>query len=390
VKGWSGASTITGTISSTIYLDVTDQSVPFADFSPREDTLTSEIREAVSRVIDRGWFILGPEVKAFEREFASAVGSAHAVGVACGTEAISLALMGLGIGAGDEVITSPLTATFTALAISRTGARPVFADVDPETLNLSAQSASKRVTSRTKAIVPVHLYGNPCDLPAHEELARKKNLHLVEDACQAHGATLGGKPVGSWGEAGCFSFYPTKNLGALGDGGMIATDDPQLAEGLRRLRNGGQVNRYVHEEVGVNARLDEIQAAVLRAKLPRLAGWNERRRELADIYRRRLKGTPVRMVRVLPESESAVHLFVVRAPDRDLLSEALTASGIQTLIHYPVPAHLQPAYRSLGQGEGSCPVAEQAAGEILSLPLYPDLSDRDVERVAEAVLSFYR
>ncbi len=369
---------------------MTDQKVPFVDFSPGEGTLASEIKNAVARVIERGWFILGPEGEAFEREFASFIGTTHAVGVACGTEALSLALTAVGIGPGDEVITSPLTATFTALAISRTGARPVFADVDGETLNLSEKSVTDRLSSRTKALVPVHLYGNPCDLPALQNLARKESLFLVEDACQAHGAKLDGRPLGSWGVAGCFSFYPTKNLGAIGDGGMIVTDDPQIAERLRRLRNGGQVTRYVHEEIGFNSRLDEIQAAVLRAKLPRLAGWNRRRRELAEIYRRRLEETPVRMVGMLPGSESSVHLFVVRVVDRDHLREALTASGIQTLIHYPIPAHLQPAYQSLGQGEGTCPTAEQAAREILSLPCYPDLGESDVERVTEAICSFYR
>jgi dTDP-4-amino-4,6-dideoxygalactose transaminase len=227
-------------------------------------------------------------------------------------------------------------------------------------------------------------------LPALRDLARAKGLSLVEDACQAHGAKFDGRPVGSWGDTGCFSFYPTKNLGALGDGGMVVTSDEKLADRVRRLRNGGQVSRYVHEEVGVNSRLDELQAAVLRAKLPRLPAWNHRRRELAKIYTQLLEQTPLRTIRVLEGAEPVVHLFVVRVLDREELQESLIAEGIQTLIHYPIPAHLQPAYSDLGQGEGSCPVAEQAAKEILSLPLYPELSESEVERVAEAICGYYR
>jgi dTDP-4-amino-4,6-dideoxygalactose transaminase len=239
-------------------------------------------------------------------------------------------------------------------------------------------------------IIPVHLYGNPCDLPALKDLARVKGLYLVEDACQAHGAKLAGRPVGSWGVTGCFSFYPTKNLGALGDGGMIVTQHDGLADRLRCLRNGGQVSRYVHQEVGINSRLDELQAAVLRAKLRRLPAWTRRRRALAELYRQSLEGTPLKMIRVLESAEAVFHLFVVRVPDREQLQESLIAEGIQTLIHYPIPAHLQPAYSHLGQGEGSCPVAEKAAKEVLSLPLYPELAESDVERVAEAIRGYYR
>jgi dTDP-4-amino-4,6-dideoxygalactose transaminase len=367
-----------------------DRDVPFADLNLQRDALSEEIHEALARVINSGWFILGPEVEAFEQEFAAFVETQQAVGVASGTDSLRLSLLALGIEAGDEVITSPLTATFTALAISQVGARPVFADVDPETLNLSASSVEQRLSDRTKAIIPVHLYGNPCELLALKDLARGKGLHLVEDACQAHGAKLEGRPVGSWGVTGCFSFYPTKNLGALGDGGMIVTQQDDIADRLRCLRNGGQVSRYVHEEVGINSRLDEIQAAVLRAKLRRLPEWNRRRRTLAELYRKSLEGSPVRMIRVLESAEPVFHLFVVRVPDREQLQESLIAEGIQTLIHYPIPAHLQPAYAHLGQGEGSCPVAEQAAKEIVSLPLYPELGVSDVERVAEAIRGYYR
>jgi dTDP-4-amino-4,6-dideoxygalactose transaminase len=369
---------------------MTDRQVPFADLNVRESALGSEILGAMTRVLGRGWFILGPEVEAFEREFASFVGTARAVGVACGTDALSLSLVALGVGPGDEVITSPLTATFTALAISRIGAKPVFADVDPDTLNLSPESVRKQLGPRSKAILPVHLYGNPCDLPAFQKLADSEGLRLVEDACQAHGAKLDGRSMGSWGDAGCFSFYPTKNLGALGDGGMIVTNDESLAEHLQRLRNGGQVSRYLHDEVGFNSRLDELQAAVLRVKLPKLSAWNRRRRELVAHYIQLLEKTPVKTIRLLPGSESAAHLFVVRVSDRAGLGEALVSQGIQTLIHYPIPAHLQPAYRALGQEEGSCPVAEQASREILSLPLFPGLAESQVERVAQVIRSYYR
>ncbi len=367
-----------------------NQPVTFADFHSRDPSLDSDIQAAFQRVIDRGWYILGPELQAFEQEFAAFVGSAHAVGVGCGTDAIALALFASGVGPGDEVISSPLTATFTALAVSRIGARPVFADVDPETLNLSPDSVCGRLTKRTKAILPVHLYGNPCELPDLQEVAKEKGLRLIEDACQAHGAKLNGRSVGSWGDAGCFSFYPTKNLGALGDGGMVTTDDRKVADRLRRLRNGGQSSRYVHEEVGFNSRLDEIQAAILRAKLPRLAEWNLRRTRLAEHYRNVLKDTPITIVETQAGSEPVHHLFVLRSSHRDELQESLAAEGIQTLIHYPVPAHLQPAYRGSGPGEGHCPVAEKAAREILSLPLYPELNESQVERVAEAVRAFFR
>ena len=364
--------------------------IPFVNLIAQHAAPAAEFRDALTRVIESCWFVLGPEVEAFEQEFASMVGTAHAVGVASGTDAITLALLSLGVGAGDDVITSPMTATFTALAISRTGARPVFADVDPVTLNLSPRSVSERMSPSTKALLPVHLYGNPSEMPALVELADKEGIPVVEDACQAHGATLGGRPVGSWGRAGCFSFYPTKNLGALGDGGLVTTSDQELAKRIRRLRNGGQSSRYVHEEVGFNSRLDELQAAVLRAKLPHLFTWNERRRTLAALYREALAETPLEWVDPLPDAAPAAHLLVARAPERDRLQEALSEAGVQTLIHYPVPAHLQPAYRGLGQGEGACPEAERAAREIVSLPLYPELSDVQVERVARAVVSFYR
>ena len=364
--------------------------VRFNDLSPGSSAPAAEIEAAIARVLASAWFILGPEVEAFERETVAAFDCGNAIGVANGTDAITLALMALGVGPGDEVITTPLTAAFTALAVSRLGAKPVFADVEPETLTLSAESASRRITSKTRALMPVHLYGNSADLGGMLALAKAHGLAVVEDACQSHGARQEGKSLGTLGRVGTFSFYPTKNLGALGDGGMVLTADDELAAKLRRLRNGGQSSRYRHEEIGVNSRLDEIQAAVLRVKLKYLESKNERRRELSRLYLEALEGTGVGPVAVRDGCTSARHLFVVRTPDRDALAAHLKERGIETLIHYPIPTHLQRAYDSLGQGPGSCPNAEKACGEILSLPLYPTLSNGSVGRVANAIRGFYR
>jgi dTDP-4-amino-4,6-dideoxygalactose transaminase len=363
--------------------------VPFNDLTTEGAPWEKDVRDAWERVLRSGWFVLGPEVEAFEREFAEAFGARHAVSVGNGTDAITLALVALGLGPDDEVITSPLSAAFTSLAISRLGARPVHADVEPDTLTLSAEAIARCLTKKTRAIVPVHLYGNACDLDGILELAERHDLEVIEDACQAHGARLSGRALGTFGRAGAFSFYPTKNLGALGDGGMIVTDDKELAERLRRLRNGGQSTRYVHADVGFNSRLDEVQAAILRAKLPYLAAANERRRELAFLYHAGLREAPVEFVAVRDGCDSARHLFVVRTNEREGLAEHLKALGIQTLVHYPIPTHLQPAYARLGQSEGSCPVAEVAAKEVLSLPLYPGLATTVVDRVTAAVREFF-
>jgi dTDP-4-amino-4,6-dideoxygalactose transaminase len=363
--------------------------VRFNDLSIGTSAPAAEIEAAIARVLASAWFILGPELEAFEREIVSSFDCGNAIGVANGTDSIALALKALGVGPGDEVVTTPLTAAFTALAVSQVGAKPVFADVEPETLTLSVESAARRITSRTRVIMPVHLYGNSADMEGMLELAEAHRLDVVEDACQAHGGRHGGKSLGSLGRVGTFSFYPTKNLGALGDGGMVVTRNDELAAKLRRLRNGGQSSRYRHEEIGVNSRLDEIQAAVLRVKLKYLEEKNERRRELSRLYERALEGSGVKPVAVRQGCTSARHLFVIRAPDRDALAAHLKPQGIETLIHFPVPVHLQKAYASLGQGEGSCPDAERACGEILSLPLYPTLAADAVERVADAIRGFY-
>ena len=358
--------------------------VPFLSLVPDDDR--HDVRAAIERVVASGWYVLGPEVEAFESEFARAMGAAHAVGVGTGTDAIALILRALGIGPGDEVITTPLSAAYTALAIMMAGARPVFADVDPVRLTIDPDQVTRAIGPRTRAILPVHLYGQPADMTALGRIAALHSLAIVEDCCQAHLATAEGRPVGTIGVAGAFSFYPTKNLGALGDGGAVVTNDAALAARIKRLRNGGQSDRYHHEDAGVNSRLDEIQAAVLRARLPRLGAWTGQRRGLATRYRRLLKDTPGIDVPVERDPGHVYHLFVVRVERaREALQTSLASHGIETLIHYPVPIPRQPAFA--GVEPADCPVATRACDEVLSLPLYPGLSDLDVDRVAAAVLS---
>ncbi len=357
--------------------------VPFLTLQPGEDA--ADIQAAIGRVLERGWFVLGPEVEAFEREFAAAAGARFAVGVGSGTDALALTLRALGVGPGDEVITTPLTAAYTALAVLMAGARPVFADIDPVRLTLDPAAAAAAVTPRTAAIVPVHLYGQAADLPALEAVAARHHLALVEDCCQAHLATCQGRPVGTWGAAGAFSFYPTKNLGALGDGGAVVTNDAGLAERLRRLRNGGQTDRYHHAEPGVNSRLDELQAAVLRARLARLPGWTARRRQLAAAYADALAGTAVAPVPAVDPGH-VFHLFVVRSARRDALRAHLAAQGVETLVHYPIPLPRQPAFAHVTPAP--CPRADAACAEVLSLPFSPSLAPSAIERVAEAIRLF--
>jgi dTDP-4-amino-4,6-dideoxygalactose transaminase len=357
--------------------------VPFLSLALGEDE--ADVRTAIDRVVARGWYVLGPELEAFEAEFAAASGASFAVGVGTGTDAIALALRALGIGPGDEVITTPLSAAFTALAVMMTGARPVFADVDPDRLTLDPGRVAALVGPRTRALLPVHLYGQAADMDGLERVAARHALAIVEDCCQAHLSTAHGRPVGTIGAAGAFSFYPTKNLGALGDAGAVVTSDRALAERIRRLRNGGQVDRYRHEEPGVNSRLDELQAAVLRAKLPRLGRATARRRALAARYRDRLAGTSVVPV---PEVDHGhvYHLFVVRSPARDALQAHCAGRGIDTLIHYPIAIPRQPAFASIDPAP--CPLADRAAAEVLSLPLWPALGEDVLDHVADAVGSF--
>lgn len=356
--------------------------VPFMSLTPGPDTAAA--RAAIDRVIERGWFILGPELEAFEAEFAAAAGTRHAVGVGNGTDALALALRALGIGAGDEVITSPLSAAFSALAIQMAGATPVFADLDPDRMTMAPAAVEAVVTPRTRALMPVHIYGQPADMPALQALATRHGLAMIEDACQAHGATSAGRPVGTFGECGAFSFYPTKNLGALGDGGAIVTDDAALAARLRRLRNGGQSDRYHHPEFGVNSRLDEIQAAVLRSRLPQLPASTAARRALAARYRDALAGTAVR---VPPECDPGhvYHLFVVLTRARDRFVEHLAARGVGALVHYPIPVPRQGAFA--GQ-RADCPVADRVCAEVCSLPLHTRLDDASLALVVSAVAAW--
>jgi dTDP-4-amino-4,6-dideoxygalactose transaminase len=357
-----------------------DGRLSFIDLSPGEDAAV--VRAAIDRVIERGWFVLGPELEAFEAEFAAASGARFAIGVANGTDAISLLLRAHDIGAGDEVLVPAMTAGYTALAVIACGAAPVFVDVEPDTLTIDPGKCGAAITPRTRAIVPVHLYGQPADMDALRTIASAHALVVIEDCCQAHLATERGTPVGTTTGGGAFSFYPTKNLGALGDAGAITTSDAAIAERLRRLRNGGQIDRYHHREPGVNSRLDEMQAAVLRAKLPFLASWTARRRSLAAVYRGRLPAA----VPVVRERDPGhvYHLFPIRAADRDGLRVHLQRAGIESLIHYPVALPEQDAFASYRRG-GSWPEAIRAAGELLSLPLNARLSEADVTRVAGAV-----
>jgi len=363
--------------------------VPFLSLRPGDDR--PALDAAIARVLDRGWFILGPELQAFEQELAAASGTADAVGVGTGTDALSLILRGLGIGPGDEVITTPLSAAYSALAIMAAEARPVFADIDPARLTLDPRAIEAAITPRTAAIMPVHLYGQPADMSAILAIAKRHGLAVVEDACQAHLATCDGRPVGSMGAAGALSFYPTKNLGALGDAGAVLTNDRALADRIRRLRNGGQSSRYHHDEFGVNSRLDEMQAAILRARLTRLPSWTTRRRALAARYRAGLTAVVAaataagRTLGVPAEHDAGhvYHLFPVLSGNRDALKTRLDAEGIETLIHYPVPIPRQPAVAT--EEPADCPVANRICNELLSLPLYPDMADAAVDEVLAAL-----
>ncbi len=352
-----------------------------------------DINAAIARVLDGGWYILGMETAAFEAEFAAFVGGRHAIGVGSGTDAIVVALRALGIGAGKTVATVSHTAVATVAAIEMTGARALLIDIDPATYTMDAAALERtlarppRGIERIDAILPVHLYGQPADLAAIATLARRHAIPLIEDCAQCHGARFEGRPAGSVGDIACFSFYPTKNLGALGDGGMVTTGDDALAAELRAVREyGWRERRYVSERIGINSRLDELQAAILRVKLTSLAADNARRRAIAARYDARLAGLNLTLPSRAPRTEHVFHQYVVRCNRRDELRATLQKAGIGTNIHYPVPIHLQPAYRDrIAIGAAGMAETERAAGEILSLPMYPQLSDSDVDRVADAV-----
>jgi dTDP-4-amino-4,6-dideoxygalactose transaminase len=364
--------------------------IPFGDLKRQTESLRGELAAAIARVLDSGWYILGREVAAFEQEFAAFCGARHAVGVANGTEAIQLAALALGIGPGDEVITVPNAGVPGVAAIVLTGARPVFVDVDEHSYNLDPARLEAAITSRTRAVMPVHLYGRTAALEPILEAARRHGLYVVEDCAQSHGARYQSNVSGTWGHVGCFSFYPTKNLGALGDGGLVITDDDGIAQRLRQLRVYGWTRKYYSEVPGgTNSRLDELQAATLRVKLAHLARWNRARQERAVWYGELLAGSAVvAPAGPAPDEDHVYHLYVVRSARRDALQAHLRQQGIGTDVHYPLPTHLQPVYRSLGYAKGDFPVSERLAREVLSLPMYPELEHGEMEAVATAVRAF--
>ena len=358
--------------------------------NPRAQYLAhkSEIDAAIQRVLEGGRYVLGPEVTTFEAEFAGYIGVAHGIGVANGTDAIAIALKALGIGPGDEVITTAHTAVATVAAIELAGATPVFADIDPTFYTLDPGLVERAISPRTKAIIPVHLYGQPADIPSFVSLAKQYGLRLIEDCAQCHGARYAGKRLGSFGDVACFSSYPTKNLGALGDAGAIVTNDAELANRCRLIREYGWAERYVSHLAGQNSRLDELQAAVLRVKLTALDSDNARRGDIADQYDRALAGTGLVLPARRENSSHVFHLYVLRSQRRDALIEQLRGQGVGALIHYPVPVHRQKAYAGRVRGGESLPETERAATEVLSLPMYPELSKAEVEQVVASVQRF--
>jgi dTDP-4-amino-4,6-dideoxygalactose transaminase len=369
--------------------EIMDQ-VPFVDLKAQYASIKAEIDEAVLRVLGNCNFILGREVEEFEENFAKYLAVEHAIGLSSGLDALRLALEALEIGAGDEVIIPANTFIATALAVSAVGAHPVLADIDPISYNIDPNRIEDAITPRTRAIMPVHLYGQPCDLDAVLDIAHRHGLRVIEDACQAHGARYRGRRAGTIGDIGCFSFYPGKNLGAYGDGGAAVTSDKELAEKINRLRNYGQRKKYYHSQKGLNARLDTIQAAVLGVKLKYLDEWNSRRAAHAVHYETLLKQIEeISLPKTGPDRDHIFHLYVIRIKERDRLQQFLAERGITTLIHYPVPIHLQEAYAELGYERGTFPITESASQEILSLPMYGELLTEQIERVSASIIDFF-
>jgi dTDP-4-amino-4,6-dideoxygalactose transaminase len=361
-------------------------SVPFFDLTKAFDEIEPLVTERVRAVLSHGWYVLGPECTAFEEEYAAFVGVASCVGVGNGLDALRLCLIALGIGAGDEVLVPSNTFVATWLAVSSVGALPVPVEPDEGTFNMSPAAMASSVTPRTRAVIPVHLYGLPADMEAILEFARAHGLRVVEDACQAHGARYLGRRAGSFGDLAAWSFYPAKNLGAYGDGGAVTGNDSALVDRVRRLANYGSSKKYEHAEKGYNSRLDELQAAVLRVKLGYLDEWNARRTDVAERYQREIRHPEIRLPKVPPTSESAWHQFVVRSPHRDLLAQHLRNLGIETLIHYPLPPHRLPAYEELD--DATLPIADRLSSEVLSLPMGPQLTSTQVGMVVDALNVF--
>lgn len=363
--------------------------IPFVDLKRQYDSIREDINNSIQEVLQNASFVLGEQVTLFEENFAKYCGTKFCVSVASGTEALFLALKVLEINNGDEVITVPNTFIATVDAISRTGAKPIFVDINKNTYTIDISKIEEKITRNTKAIIPVHLYGQPADMDAIMDLAKKYNLYVIEDACQAHGAIYKKKKAGAIGDIGCFSFYPAKNLGAYGDGGAVVTNNEKIAEKIIMLRNYGQKKKYYHECIGFNSRLDSMQAAVLNVKLKRLDIWNKSRKTNADYYKKSLSGiNQIILPYEAPGRSHIYHLFVVRIPNRNGLQNYLESVGISTGIHYPVPVHLQNSYKFLGYQKGDFPVAEEYAAHILSLPMFPELTIKEIQYICGEIKKY--
>jgi len=359
--------------------------VPYLDLKAQYQSIKPEIEAVLARVLESGQFVLGPEVVVFEQDFAAYCGTTECIALNSGTSALHLALLAAGVGPGDEVITVPFTFVASVAAVLYTGARPVLVDIDPRSFTMDPAAVEAAITPRTKAILPVHLYGQPADMDPIIDVARRHRLVVIEDAAQAHGAKYKGRAVGSIGDLACFSFYPGKNLGAYGEGGAVTTNNVEYARTIRMLRDWGQDRKYHHTLRGYNYRMEAFQGAILGVKLRHLDRWTECRRAIVQQYNSQLADCDVRIPAEMPWAHHVYHVYTIRADDRDALQAALTAEGIQSGIHYPVPVHLQPAYSDLGYGAGAFPQSEKAAREVLSLPLYPELSSKSVTEVVNAV-----
>ncbi|TCP65931.1 DegT/DnrJ/EryC1/StrS family aminotransferase [Baia soyae] len=364
--------------------------IPLLDLKAQFATIREEVLAAVENVFESGAYILGPEVKALEKEVAEYIGVKHAIGVANGTDALVLTLDAMGVGPGDEVITTPFTFFASAETVSQVRGTPVFVDVDPETYNLDIEQLKAKITDKTKVIIPVHIFGQPANMDELRAIAEEKGIYILEDAAQAMGSQFQGQMIGSWGDAATYSFFPTKNLGGYGDGGMVVTNNDELAQKIRILRVHGSSPKYYHSMIGYNSRLDEIQATALRIKLRHLDQWNDARREKATIYNELLKDTPLVTPYEAPDRKHIYHLYIVQAEQRDELMKYLGEHGISTGVYYPVPLHLQEVYKDLGQGEGSMPVSEYLSKRTFALPLYPELSHEDMNYIVDTIKKFYK
>jgi dTDP-4-amino-4,6-dideoxygalactose transaminase len=348
-------------------------------------TLEGEIKEKLNEILRSTRFILGPNLNLLENEVASYHGVTHAIGLASGTDALHISLRAIGVGPGDEVITTPFTFIATAEAISYTGARPIFVDIDPKTFNIDPSKIEEKITERTRVILPVHLFGQPADMSSIISMAKRYNLKVIEDCAQAFGAEHRGKRVGTFGDTGCFSFYPSKNLGCYGDGGMLITSNKEIAERTKALRNHGSKETYYHSEIGFNSRLDEIQAGILRIKLKRIDEYNRMRRTKASLYKERLKGLPITLPEETPATYHVYNQFTIRSKKRDAIKKALEERSIASMIYYPLPLHLQEVYRHLGYKEGDLLESEEASREVLSLPVYPELKEEQIEEICDVI-----